>query len=87
MTSKKEEAARLAAAALDPALLPRLERRTPRIAMNTVTDFTGELEKVERDLSEAQKKLALHDGALPYTKTRARVDQTFKVCEPDRAVF
>lgn len=65
MTSKKEEAARLAAAALDPALLPRLERRTPRIAMNRVTDFTGELEKVERDLSEANRKLALHEGARP----------------------
>jgi ParB family transcriptional regulator, chromosome partitioning protein len=68
MTSKKEEAARLAAAALDPALMPRLERRTPRIAMNRVTDFTGELEKVERDLSEAQRKLALHDGARPTRK-------------------
>lgn len=66
--SKKEEAARLAAAALDPALLPRLERRTPRIAMNKVTDFTGELEKVERDLSEANRKLALHEGALPTRK-------------------
>ncbi|WP_248324874.1 ParB/RepB/Spo0J family partition protein [Caballeronia sp. Sq4a] len=68
MTSKKEEAARLAAAALDPALMPRLERRTPRIAMNRVTDFTGELEKVERDLNEAQRRLALHDGALPTRK-------------------
>jgi ParB family chromosome partitioning protein len=68
MTSKKEEAARLAAAALDPALLPRLERRTPRIAMNRVTDFTGELEKVERDLSQARERLALHDGALPTRK-------------------
>lgn len=65
MTNKKEEAARLAAAALDPALLPRLERRTPRIAMNRVTDFTGELEKAERDLTELQRKLALHEGALP----------------------
>ncbi|WP_244818664.1 ParB/RepB/Spo0J family partition protein [Caballeronia sp. Lep1P3] len=71
MTSKKEEAARLAAAALDPALMPRLERRTPRIAMNRVTDFTGELEKVERDLSEAQRRLALHDGALPTRKLTA----------------
>lgn len=71
MTSKKEEAARLAAAALDPALMPRLERRTPRIAMNRVTDFTGELEKVERDLSEAQRRLALHDGALPTRKLAA----------------
>ncbi|SAL48719.1 ParB/RepB/Spo0J family partition protein [Caballeronia concitans] len=71
MTSKKEEAARLAAAALDPALMPRLERRTPRIAMNRVTDFTGELEKVERDLSEAQRRLALHDGALATRKLAA----------------
>jgi ParB family chromosome partitioning protein len=68
MTSKKEEAARLAAAALDPALLPRLERRTPRIAMNTVTDFTGELGKVERDLNEAHRRLALHEGSLPTRK-------------------
>src|SRR4051812_8785955 len=71
MTSKKEEAARLAAAALDPALMPRAERRTPRIAMNKVTDFTGELEKVERDLSEAQRRLALHEGALPTRKLEA----------------
>jgi ParB family chromosome partitioning protein len=71
MTSKKEEAARLAAAALDPALMPRSERRTPRIAMNRVTDFTGELEKVERELSEAQRRLALHDGALPTRKLAA----------------
>ncbi|SOE97461.1 chromosome partitioning protein, ParB family [Burkholderia sp. D7] len=65
MTNKKEEAARLAAAALDPMLSPRIERRTPRVAMNTVTDFTGELGKVERDLVESQKKLALYEGSLP----------------------
>ena len=52
MTSKKEEALRLAAAALDPEMLPRFERRAPRVAMNAVTDFTGELGKVEKDLFE-----------------------------------
>lgn len=71
MTNKKEEAARLAAAALDPALLPRLERRTPRLAMNTVTDFTGELGRVERDLTEAQNRLALYEGSLPTRKLAA----------------
>jgi ParB family chromosome partitioning protein len=95
MTSKKEEAARLAAAALDPALVPRLERRTPRIAMNRVTDFTGELEKVERDLGEAQRKLALHDGSRPTRKLapesiRAskfanRIERSFK--EPSFEAF
>jgi ParB family chromosome partitioning protein len=65
MTSKKEEAARLAAAALDPDLLPRFERRAPRVAMNAVTDFTGELDKVEKDLIDTKRKLALYDGSLP----------------------
>jgi ParB family transcriptional regulator, chromosome partitioning protein len=65
VTSKKEEAVRLAAAALDPNLTPRTERRQPRVAMNAVTDFTGELSRVERDLNETREKLALHDGSLP----------------------
>ncbi|OXC80388.1 ParB/RepB/Spo0J family partition protein [Caballeronia sordidicola] len=65
MTSKKEEAARLAAAALDPGLLPRFERRAPRVAMNAVTDFTGELDKIEKDLNDAKRKLALFEGSLP----------------------
>jgi len=68
MTSKKEEAARLAAAALDPVLSPRIERRAPRVAMNTVTDFTGELGKVEKDLVQTQNKLALYEGSLPTRK-------------------
>ncbi|QIE30493.1 ParB/RepB/Spo0J family partition protein [Caballeronia sp. SBC2] len=68
MTSKKEEAARLAAAALDPILSPRIERRAPRVAMNTVTDFTGELGKVEKDLVQTQNKLALYEGSLPTRK-------------------
>ncbi|SDV48889.1 ParB/RepB/Spo0J family partition protein [Chitinasiproducens palmae] len=70
MSNKKEEAARLAAAALDPALAPRLSRRPPRLAMSAVTDFTGELERVEKDLDETKKKLALYDGALPVRTLR-----------------
>jgi ParB family chromosome partitioning protein len=68
MSNKKEEAARLAAAALDPSLSPRMERRTPRVAMNTVTDFTGELGKVEKDLVDSQNKLALYEGSIPTRK-------------------
>ena len=70
MTSKKEEALRLAAAALDPEMLPRFERRAPRVAMNAVTDFTGELGKVEKDLADTQQKLALYEGSLPTRKLR-----------------
>lgn len=70
MTSKKEEALRLAAAALDPDMLPRFERRAPRVAMNAVTDFTGELGKVEKDLADTQQKLALYEGSLPTRKLR-----------------
>jgi ParB family transcriptional regulator, chromosome partitioning protein len=68
MASKKEEAAKLAAAAWDPEMLPRFERRAPRVAMNTVTDFTGELGKVEKDLIETRERLALHEGSLPTRK-------------------
>jgi len=68
VTNKKEEAARLAAAALDLNVLPRIERRQPRVAMNAVSDFTGELGRVERDLNEAREKLALHNGSLPTLK-------------------
>jgi ParB family chromosome partitioning protein len=68
MSNKKEEAAQLAAAALDPLLSPRLERKTPRVAMNTVTDFTGELGRVEKDLAESQNRLALYEGSLPTRK-------------------
>jgi ParB family chromosome partitioning protein len=70
MTSKKEEALRLAAAALDPEMLPRFERRAPRVAMNAVTDFTGELGKVEKDLADTQHKLALYEGSFPTRKLR-----------------
>ncbi|WP_175983256.1 ParB/RepB/Spo0J family partition protein [Caballeronia zhejiangensis] len=72
MTNKKEEAARLAAAAMDDASPERAERRTPRIAMNRVTDFTGELAKVERDLLEANRRLSLHDGSRPARKLDAK---------------
>jgi ParB family chromosome partitioning protein len=68
MSNKKEEAAQLAAAALDPLLTPRIERRVPRVAMNTVTDFTGELGRVEKDLEESRSKLALYEGSLPTRK-------------------
>ena len=68
MTSKKEEAVRLAAAALDSNLSPRTERRAPRVAMNTVTDFTGELGKIEKDLVQTQNRLALYEGSLPTRK-------------------
>ena len=68
MTSKKEEAVRLAAAALDSNLSPRTERRAPRVAMNTVTDFTGELGKIEKDLVQTQSRLALYEGSLPTRK-------------------
>lgn len=70
MTSKKEEALRLAAAALDPDMLPRFERRSPRVAMNAVTDFTGELGKVEKDLADTKQKLALYEGSLPTRRLR-----------------
>ncbi len=70
MTSKKEEALRLAAAALDPDMLPRFERRAPRVAMSAVTDFTGELGKVEKNLADTQQKLALYEGSLPTRKLR-----------------
>ncbi|MGI4857144.1 MAG: ParB/RepB/Spo0J family partition protein [Janthinobacterium lividum] len=68
MSKQKDEAARLAAAAIDPSMLPSFSRRAPRVAMNTVTDFTGELGKVENDLREAREKLALHEGSLPTRK-------------------
>lgn len=68
MSRQKDEAARLAAAAIDPSMLPSFSRRAPRVAMNTVTDFTGELGKVENDLREAREKLALHEGSLPTRK-------------------
>ncbi|KQR76928.1 hypothetical protein ASG35_11615 [Burkholderia sp. Leaf177] len=70
MTSKKEEAMQLAAAALDPDMLPRIGRRAPRVAMNAVTDFTGELGKVEKNLADTQQKLALYEGSLPTRKIR-----------------
>ncbi|MGI4983835.1 MAG: ParB/RepB/Spo0J family partition protein [Janthinobacterium lividum] len=72
MSRQKDEAARLAAAAIDPSMLPSFSRRAPRVAMNTVTDFTGELGKVENDLREAREKLALHEGSLPTRKIDPR---------------
>ena len=81
MTSKKEEALRLAAAALDPDMLPKFERRAPRVAMNAVTDFTGELGKVEKDLADTQQKLALYEGSLPTWETSAGISQAVEICE------
>ncbi|MCP1118546.1 ParB/RepB/Spo0J family partition protein [Robbsia andropogonis] len=72
MSKQREEAARLAAAALGTDVLPTFSRRAPRVAMNTVSDFTGELERAERDLSEAKVRLAEYDGALPTRKIDAK---------------
>jgi len=72
MSKQREEAARLAAAALGTDVLPTFSRRAPRVAMNTVSDFTGELERAERDLTEAKTRLAEYDGALPTRKIDAR---------------
>jgi len=73
MSKMKEEAARLAAAAVDPAMLPSFSRRSPRVAMNTVTDFTGELTKVENELVAIKAKLAEHEGSYPTRKLDARL--------------
>jgi ParB family chromosome partitioning protein len=72
MSKQREEAARLAAAALGTDVLPTFSRRAPRVAMNTVSDFTGELERAERDLTEAKTRLAEYEGALPTRKIDAR---------------
>jgi len=72
MTNKREEAAQLAAAALNAdGAVPRHERR-PRVAMHKVTDFTGELDRTEHERDEALARLALHEGALPTRKLDPR---------------
>ncbi|WP_347557973.1 ParB/RepB/Spo0J family partition protein [Robbsia sp. KACC 23696] len=73
MSKQREEAARLAAAALGTDVLPTFSRRAPRVAMNTVSDFTGELERAERDLSAAKTRLAEYEGALPTRKIDAKL--------------
>jgi ParB family chromosome partitioning protein len=68
MTTKHEEALLLAAAALAPDSAPRAERRPARVAMNAVTDFTGELSKTEQQRDAAVAELALHQGSWPTRK-------------------
>jgi ParB family chromosome partitioning protein len=86
MTNKKEEAAQLSAAALG-ASSSRPERRPPRVAMNAVTDFTGELTRVERDRDEARAQLAMHDGAFPTRKLAPKLIKPSKFANRIDASF
>ncbi len=87
MTSKKEEAARLTAAAFSSDLAPRTVRRQPRVAMHAVTDFTGELSRTEEALKEAEGRLALHQGTLPTRKLNPNLIKASKFANRIEASF
>jgi len=67
MTTQKEEAKRLISAAKDN-FVPTSEPVKRRVSMNLVSDFTGELGRVEDELSEAKEKLAQYSQSLPTKK-------------------
>ena len=87
MTSKKEEAAHLAAAALDPNPGGRAERRATRVAMHAVTDFTGELTRTEEELKDVRERLALYEGSLPTRKLDPRLVKPSKYANRNVSSF
>lgn len=68
MTTKKEETMRLIAAIQDEPLVTPAVSTNRRVSMNLVSDFTGELGRVESELSEAKEKLAQYSESLPVKK-------------------
>jgi ParB family chromosome partitioning protein len=67
MTTQKEEAQRLISAAKDT-FVPTSDPVKRRVSMNLVSDFTGELGRVEGELIEVKEKLAQYAESLPVRK-------------------
>lgn len=67
MTTKKEETMRLISAIQDEPLVPAAPV-SRRVSMNLVSDFTGELGRVESELSAAKEKLSQYSESLPVKK-------------------
>lgn len=68
MTTKKEEMERLISAFKEEPLAPTVAPVSRRVSMNLVTDFTGELGRVESELKEVKEKLDQYSESLPVKK-------------------